>query len=312
MSKSSSTSSSDTQSADALATDAPELKLDHAKIDALIEPEARVKAYQELFTKYLEAIEKEPSVNKQRYYGQHLENLMQEIENDPLVSHDSYENGTILLGKKSTEKLLSKIATFTENLKNPEQGRYITIHASSAIKDLNNLDNFKEAVGKCVTTQVSDHIKDKLKPWANERGDTSLSRELTAQEEKLWVQGGGGKEKKQYETMGKKFWDKCLSFMEKFFPPKAIAFDVTKEAKKYEVLFKAEKTSYITKALNFIKGNVDKNQSGKILESQINKNIESLTPKERSSDMVKSFQQQPTVTTTTLPFNKLPSTQLGK
>jgi hypothetical protein len=291
MTKEFSVSTSNSQPADTLVKDTPELKLDHDKIDTLIEPEARVKAYHELFTKYLEAIEKEPSINKQRYYGHYLENLMDQITNDNLTIN----------AKESKKELLSQIATFTENLKEAGQGIYITTRARSAIK-AGQPCSFKEATAQCVTEQVSAHIKYKLVPWANEHGNIELSRELSQQEEKLWVKKGKGEKEKQYKEKGKKFWEKCLSFIEKLFPPKPIAFNVGKEAKKYEDQFKNEKTSYITSALDFIKGRVNQNKSGEILKSQ----IESLMPPDRSISIIETLQQQQVVSASTaIPFNKL-------
>ncbi len=287
-------------SKDSSMQDAPELELDHAKIDALIEPEARVKAYHELFTKYLEAIEKEPSINKKRYYGRHLENLMDQISADDLTEN----------AQKSRKELLSQIATFTETLKNPDQGIYINTHAQFA-REAGQRHSFKEATAQSVAQQVSEHINDKLIPWAENLEDKQLSLDLTAQEANLWTQGEKGGEANQYQKMGKKFWDKCLSFMEKLFPPKAIKFDVDNEAKKYEAQFKEDKNSYIASALNFIKSSLSPGASKELLESQIGKNIESLNPRDRSSDMIKSFQQHTTATTAALPFNKPPS-QLSK
>lgn len=259
----------------------PELKLDHKQIDDLIKPEARIEAYRELFVKYLEAIKKEANPNKKRYYGYHLENLGSQINKDAAIE----------LAADSKGELLSQIANFIDILKEPEQ-RDINQDAQKIIDNVKSYNGFEKSAAKCVTKQVSEYIEDNLIPWANEHGNTSLSAQLVEQEKKMWVTVT--EKVQQYQKVGKAFWDKCLNFLDKMSKPKAIAFDVDKEAKKYETKFMEEKSSYISKALNFIKNKLDKNESGKILSSQIDKSMGD-SPSTKSLAIRENFENQTTI-----------------
>lgn len=248
-------------------------------IDPLIEPEARVKAYEEFFKKYLEAIQKEPSIGKKRYYGRYLEDLLEQISTDGLIKDDS----------KSKKELLSKIASFADILAAPDQSAYIDIHAQNAQIALNSSlsSSLQEATAQAVTEQVSKHINEKLIPWAESHQDSELSAALSLEEHKLWANSQQTVPSKSYSMKGKSFWDSCLSFLDKVTKPKPIKFDVDKETIKYADQFKKDKSSYISTALDFIKKGLINNKAGKILSAQIQENIENLEPSAKSLHPVK-------------------------
>lgn len=246
----------------------PKLKIDIHRINNLIEAEAKLKSYNNLFIKYLQTIDNEPSSTKKRYYGQHLEVIIDKIQKDKIDA----ENSKI--------KLIQKISSFIEILANPQNISIISDKAQTIIEN-GQTSNFHIPVTQEITQKINNYIKTDLIYWAENKQDAELVLQLKEQYTKLNTSLPTKEIEENYSIKGQKFWESCLNLTEKFFLPKALEFNFNEEYKKHLDQFKKEKNPFITGILNSIKINLNNDIAGKIIGNQIQHNICSFDPNAR-------------------------------
>lgn len=246
----------------------PKLKIDTHRINNLIEAEAKLKSYYNLFIKYLQTIDNEPSPTKKRYYGQHLEVLIAKIQKDKIDA----ENSKI--------KLIQKISSFIEILANPQNISVISDKAQKIIENA-QISNFHISVTQEITQKISNYIKTDLIYWAENKQDAELVSQLKEQYTKLNASPPIKEIEENHSIKGQRFWESCLNLTEKFFPPKALEFNFNEEYKKHLDQFKKEKNPFITGILNSIKINLNNDIAGAIIGNQIQNSICSFDPNAR-------------------------------
>lgn len=253
----------------------PKLRIDTHQISKLVDSEAMLKSYHELFVKYLQTIANEPSPTKKQYYGHYLEGIIDKIQTDRSLE-----------GAKSTrDKIIQKIASYIDVLAD-KQNISLIADKTQTILEAGQTQGFHESAKQLITEQISKYLKGDLNFWAESKKDAELIAEFKDQEAKLVFDRSIPTNKMPYISKGGKFWEDCLSLTEKFFLPKSIDFNITKESKKYHDSLKKEKNPFITGVLNTIKIGLGNNRSAVILSKQIQDNICSFDPNARIAQIM--------------------------